>query len=385
MNINNLELDFRYSNYKALCNALEITPKTSASKKKQIKEFESWVRYHKEGHSFIIDEIYDEQKPIFDGRGLNANSHNNQKGAYGKYIRLLVLNMLSMGEGNGDAETKNIIISGKNEMLERLNMINENYRYGSYNRKAMSHYLGMDLKFVHEFYNTNTRKMRQSVETTLNKLMNSDKLIFWNTVIMVGKSTEHREATDEEVKFIVNCENLTLKEMGAEKMEYIYASNRLDEFYIKVKRKLSQKGILFSYNAYKIIFADAVYKRNDQLIYRLGIEDEKHQKTLLNTTLYDNIGESIKHRHCKVNAESEKFMGFPPYSWLSQNNHYKGTVSDRDFVDNSQLLNEMCIDQTYGSVCEKISQEWRNKLERDKRKADSDFSKTCEDLGLNRI
>src|SRR5699024_2544008 len=140
--------------------------------------------------------------------------------------------MLSQNEYRNE---KNKILIGKNAMLQELNMINENYRYGSYNREKMANYLGMDIKFVHEFYNTNTSKLKQSVERTLNRLMNFEKLIFWCNAKMIGKTSGvHREATEKEIKFITNCENRTLNEMGVKDIRYIYAANKVKEFYESV-------------------------------------------------------------------------------------------------------------------------------------------------------
>ena len=381
MKLDNLEVGMVVKNYKELCRLLEISVRSGSQKIRDVKELDSWIKYDRKGNSYIITEIFSEQKPILDGRGLSPKSHNNQRGAYGKYIRLLILNMLSQGEDENNPEKVNVIHSGRNEMLEKLNMINENYRHGSYNRKAMSHYLGMDIEFIHEFYNTNTQKMRNAVDATLNRLMNSEKLIFWNSVKMIGKYNEHREATDEEIETIINCERETLLEMGTNKMDYIYASNRLDEFYIRVKNKLNKENILFSYNGYKIIFSDDVYKRNEQLKYKLGINEVKINESELNEKVFVNFTRSMKNRHTKTKNEAQKrFLGKPSREWLNQNNAYKNTIIKDEFVGNSILLAEICIDQTYQDICEEISQSWREFRKREEIKTKKEFDEIIEEL-----
>lgn len=47
-------------NYKELCSILEIKVEAGNSKKAQLKELERFIKYHKEGNKFIIDEVYNE-------------------------------------------------------------------------------------------------------------------------------------------------------------------------------------------------------------------------------------------------------------------------------------------------------------------------------------
>ena len=364
--IENLEVGKRYKSYKELCEVLGIKSTGGDTKRKNIKKIDAHIKYRNEGYSFIIEEIYKTPSLVTDNRGLNPNSHNNQNGAYGKYIRLLILNMLSQSANDG----KNIVLKGKSFMLQELNMINDNYRYGNYNKKQFANYLNMDIALIDEFFTTNTRKLKQTVETTLNSLMRNERLIFWRNTKMVSKDREHREATEEEIKFILNCETETLKEIGTDKMDYIYASNRTKEFYLKVNQKLRENNILYSYNAYHIIFADMVYEKNEQLQYRLGVEEETENKSELNSTVYLNLTESADNRHKKVTTESKKFFGEPPTEWLNQNNGYKKIILNKNFPEDNKKLTDICIDETYDSICEKVSKAWEETKEfRENRKS----------------
>lgn len=345
-------------NYKELCDILEVPQKGGRSKVLQLEDLQKYMRYEKEGHKFIIKEILSTQYVEVDDRGLNPNSHKNQNGAYGKYIRLLILNMLSQGQSE-DQHKKKIITIGKTHILQELNMINENYKYSSYNRDAMAHYLGMDIEIIHEFFNTNTRKLRQAVETTMNRLMNNEKLIFWNTVKLININGVHREATDEEIKYILNCERNTLEEMGFKDINGVYATNRIKEFYKRINIKLREKGIYYSYNAYKIILADSVYKRNEQLNYKLELEDEISNKSELNNTVDKRFTISAESRHIKVKNEANRFYGEPPKEWLEQNNNYKRIVMEDNFVTDNKILINVCIDDTYDSICEQVANAWK--------------------------
>lgn len=348
MKIENITEGMVIKNYKELSKLLGVPNTGGNIKKKHLKELQRYVEYHKNGHKFIIDKVYDKPKPEIDGRGKNPNSHRNQNGAYGKYIRLLVLNMLSQSEAN-------IVRIGTLRMLQELNMINRNYRLGNYNREEMAKYLGMDIKFIHEFYDTNTSKLQQTVERTLNKLMKNERLIFWSNIKMIGTDKGERQATDGEVKFILNCEQEVLKEMGINDIRHIYIANRNEEFYTRSNVKLKKQNIDYSYNAYKIIFSDEVYKKNEQLKYRLGIEDEMFHKEELNSTIYSNYNISAKNRHDKAKQEIEKILkelpdpeqwGTPDPEWKKKISDYKRIVAHKDFVGFNKRLNYLCLDDS---------------------------------------
>ena len=74
MKIEKLTSGMIVKNYKALCEILEIEPRKTGSNsyKAQLKEMNIKFKYRKEGHKFIIDEIYkNELKKIDNRRGNN--------------------------------------------------------------------------------------------------------------------------------------------------------------------------------------------------------------------------------------------------------------------------------------------------------------------------
>jgi hypothetical protein len=74
MKIENLYVGMVIRNYKELCKILGIEIKLSAnSKNSQMKELSRYIRYHKEGQSFIVDEMYSEIKPKIENRGGGNN------------------------------------------------------------------------------------------------------------------------------------------------------------------------------------------------------------------------------------------------------------------------------------------------------------------------
>ena len=180
--------------------------------------------------------------------------------------------------------------------------------------------------------------------------MNNERLIFWNTVKIINIKGVHREATDDEIEFIVNCESRTLKEMGFTGVDGVYATNRVKEYYDRVNSKFRQKHIYYTYNAYKIIFADSVYNKNEQLNYKLNIDDVVESKSELNSTVYQKFGSSAEQRHEKT-TEGTTFG--------VSRTKYKQIVAEDNFVINNKILINVCIDDGYESIGEEVATAWR--------------------------
>jgi hypothetical protein len=68
MKIKNLEVKQTIKNYKELCNILNEKVKSGKSKQLQLKDFERYFKYHKEGNKFIIDQIYNKPKKKINNR-----------------------------------------------------------------------------------------------------------------------------------------------------------------------------------------------------------------------------------------------------------------------------------------------------------------------------
>ena len=90
MNINKLEANKIYKNYKKLCNVLNVNVKGGKSKQLQIIDMKRYFKYHNEGNKFIIDEIYPEPKEKIkiniDNRGKSEGSRNNNRKEFPNFL-----------------------------------------------------------------------------------------------------------------------------------------------------------------------------------------------------------------------------------------------------------------------------------------------------------
>lgn len=93
MNIENLKeyikTTIKISNYRRLCEVLELDITSGEAKISQLKEMNRYFRHHKEGNKFIIDEIYELPKDKIDGRKNNIGKGNN-KGKFKECKNFLV-------------------------------------------------------------------------------------------------------------------------------------------------------------------------------------------------------------------------------------------------------------------------------------------------------
>ena len=90
MNINKLEPNKIYKNYKKLCNVLNVKIKGGKSKQLQIIDMKRYFKYHNEGNKFIIDEILDIPEDKVDNRkghsGTSEGSRNNNRKEFPNFL-----------------------------------------------------------------------------------------------------------------------------------------------------------------------------------------------------------------------------------------------------------------------------------------------------------
>lgn len=219
MNIENLfklEEGMVIKNYKEMCALLSEKTEAGNSKKAQLREWERFFKYHKEGHKIVIDKIYDEPREKIDLRGSDGLLSND--------IQPLILDLLVKNNHN------NSICFSCTKLLEMLKMVNANYHVGRRNIKLFSKYLEVDEDIINDFYYFEHSKLKSSLESALDALYNK-RLISWEKVTMVcvleysstpDKSGKHelikvnRPATNEEIEFLLSIDRKVLDHMGLE-------------------------------------------------------------------------------------------------------------------------------------------------------------------------
>ena len=244
-----------YKNYKELCVAMGWKITDGSSKKKQLKELESLCEYHKEGHKFVIDEVYDIPKEIEDKRKTRVSELS-------EHIQFSILYLLSHAEKN------NLIIS-KNKLMILTGLINDQFYSIMDNKEVYSENRNMQKMIVTETlgkaYSCTNGYLTRALRILEDKSLIATNIITDINIKMVypifdevtksciGSNVviEEREATLEERTFILECEKIVAKEKGfASKSDIPFY--RLGKFRKDVLKLLKKRGINFYYKCYDI-------------------------------------------------------------------------------------------------------------------------------------
>lgn len=314
-------------NYKEMCDLLGEKTEAGNSKKAQLREWERFFKYHKEGHKIIIDEIYEEPQEKLDLRGSYGLLSND--------IQPLILDLLVK---NNQSDS---ICFSCTKLLEMLKMVNSNYHVGRRNIKLFSKYLDVDEDIINDFYYFEHTKLKSSLESALNSLYNK-RIISWGKVTMVcvleqslvpdayGKYSSvktNRPATNCEIEFLLSIDRKVLDAMGLQSTTQVYGTSRYNKFKKLVKEEIknSNSNILYGYKGYKII------QLKEYVIKALEEENKKLKEQELNFNI-------LKSAYRSIRAKSENVKKEIDDSWGTKlENHNTNAVRSKDTYEDDSI------------------------------------------------
>jgi len=335
-----------------VCEVLDEKIKSGCSKTSQIEEWSRYFKIERDGNGYIFTEKYDVALKKIDNRGLAEGSRNNNN-LYGKYIEKLVLDLL-VQKYQITKERK--IYSSRDKMLRSLEMVNDNYSFGKFNRAVLGNYINVDTDNIKEFYMLNNRNMLDSVERAFNQLANKC-LVSWNIVMTVAidvseddiiilnednlsikKNEEHRTANAEERDTILHMENKVLEEMELESKQDAVLKDRYKEFNDRVCALLRENTkILYYYKSYDVIFHEKVIQELDKInIWILEQEERREIKITLNGIISNNIIENAEHRKLKALETKETLTGDKKERYIEMKTDRR--IEDTYVEDNSKII-----------------------------------------------
>lgn len=339
MDVSNLQQGQVIKNYKEMCKLLDEKVKDGGRNRKlQLEDWERYFKWHKDGHKFIIDEIYTKPKAKIDGREFGNNS------IYCEDIQELILYTLY----NQSDET---VLWSCGRFLKELYMVNTNYNFCRQNIPQLSELTSIDQCYIYDFYNNTHSSLRTKLETAL-KILNRKSLISWQKVMTVCKEEVHielnelgtpklvngevsfvthktyQEANNLEIKSILRIERETMLDMGYKDKQDVFLNGKYQAFKQKVNKKLKENGnISFYYDAYKIIFNKDHIKSDivGYLGYRYttkelnkNIQNSLHESSI---TRHDNAVNKIKTRsNIKFNDKVKSSLAYVKYNNTLINN-----------------------------------------------------------------
>lgn len=302
-------------NYKELCAALYIDPEyhkvTGTQRQAVLKEIERYIKYSKSGHSFIIQEIYDQPLDKDDKR---------LQGRYVKYVEVLLCKYLTthVSPNDGDNTSCNLTPLNWFKIFGFCNHKYKDVRY--YNDLLQLEHLDKDA--IYDFYFTEDDRLKKILISSLNSLR-SRRLIDYGSGYVLCTERGVRSATQEEIDSIRNAERDTLEEMHINSLFQIRLRKISNKFFPKVVEKLRDSSdfsindfnseqnkkyngdffdLLYYFRAIEIRFSYSRVK--EQLNLLIGNNEEKNkiiealQHTNDNTV--NSIHESIQKKKDKI-------------------------------------------------------------------------------------
>lgn len=348
---NNLKVGETYKSYRQLCEVLGAKIEAGDSKKSQLKDWECYFSYRKQGNKFIIDEIYETPKE----RTYNYKGGNN-KTKYIDKIEILILDLL-VQSGND----KTLFLS-KNKLLKELNMINDKYAYNKYRKNRLSKLMDISLMEIDDFYTTSDDMLQRNLETALNNLRNK-AIVMWKTsttIAYVNPEADinmdfklrsikneivneygdvevvfekqnivnkfiHRKADELDEHRILEAEGIFLDEYKCKSIKDIFIQGLTVDFYKKVKDFLFDHYNIFNYySSYEITFNKDRAEIEQLELENMLLKDIERKETLnnLNVDVANQINNNTLNRHLNSEKKFEETKKLK-YEIRMSNNYVK--------------------------------------------------------------
>lgn len=359
MKIENLHEGQVLKNYKELCAALGLEVVGGNQKRSQMKDIETYCKFHKEGQKIIIDKIYEVKKEKIDKR---------ENGAYDE-MKSLILSILLL-----DDYEDNRAILPIGTLLNAIGAVSRNYSATRQYRQSTSEYLNMDIAYVNDFYDSTHDTLQKTLERKLNKLQKGS-FIFWGKTVMICKnnvsvkfnelgeyeldeygnvvSTIHKDyrlATTDEKEAILKAERKYLDEYGYVDIEDVYRHCKSKEFFSKVEKDLRRKyNINHYFQAYEIVFSR---HRIEEELEKIGF-DHADAKAKFNNTMKERMLTNAEGRV----KRAKKAVNTEPKNVLRRND---------DFLDNMKKLIDVAINMSAKNISKDIYEIENNRKEKDK-------------------
>lgn len=337
----NLSVGQEVKNYKELCKILGIKEEAGNSKKAQIKSIECYCLLKKEGHKFIVKEIYAD--PLI-------KADKRQEGSHSIYVKLIESILLHYFI----EEDKLSCNLSKSQLYRVLGMTNDNYLAGLDNKKELHHKLQNNLCsdywklkswHIDDFYSRSRKKLDAIIQSALGNL-ETRKLISCTKILMARKTNDdgsfkYFKVTDEkQIAEIMKIERSIIDKMvGATKIvkykkiikdsktgkdieveeerkepttvrDILYKKNatpskNYDEYRKKVNNAIKKTlGFDFVYRTYSIIC-------NQAYLERALNENAEELKEVLNKDIIEYLDaqakERMKKNYADLKAKETKF------------------------------------------------------------------------------
>lgn len=259
-----LSVEQESKNYNDLCSVLQLKPTTGKSKQLQMQEIERFMSLEKQGHKFIIKEIYPTPKP----KTVKANKRNVKYKDLIEY--LLVQQFYALTH---DGENENVeIVCWLNTLTYNLSMRNENLAQAFVRNPSLKNWLednDIEPAMYESFYHATRHMLKSYIETALRSLERNYELGFKKEFLLIKPkysrflSEEESNWYRETMKEVIDSFNASSQEHfgrpRTDKKEYftlrdVILHKKIKEFYDIMDEKVIDKfgNDCRIYEAYRI-------------------------------------------------------------------------------------------------------------------------------------
>lgn len=274
------------ANYKEFCELMNENTKTGTAKTAQLKEWERYFNYAKQGNSksFVITDVYEMPLEKEDARGND--------GIYAKHIEAIVLNIIKLADSKTMTYTKK-------EWLNLIGMYNEDFlriqkEYSA--RTLWASENSIPLPQVDDFIQKTVKNLGDSFIQVLAKLK-KEWLINYDDVVMYATTSD---------------------EFGGEMTETTFLE--YEEYRKIVKRVLTKYDVKFEYE---------LYRKYDKEKKKM-VDVEEYWK-VLNNEVEKKLGWRFHYRAIRLSSDNEQ---------ITQ------SLNTDEMKDTVKLLNSLCSEQS---------------------------------------
>ena len=301
-----------YKNWKEICEAMGWKTTGGNIKKKNLQVLDSLCEYIKDGNKFIVTNIFDEPKEIIDKRKRKESSGLTKDLEYA--ILKILLNQ----------NEKSLSIS-RTYLMSLVGLINsENYYIINNIREKYAKDKGMDTKTVNiildRIYVYANNYIMRAIKNLEKKMLVhvikdvpyvnvTDRVVITDALNRpnhIEETTHSREATKDEVKFILKTKKEVLAEFGYGEHDKVAFKDRRNIAKMVNKRLKKEIGIHYTYNAFRFITNDEYLQQSLDILAQEIDKDYMNDVNedfikILNKSFTDKQSKSIK-RHEELNS-----------------------------------------------------------------------------------
>ena len=304
--LKNIKIGQIIKNYKELCKIFNLPLKAGNAKKAQFKELDRYIKYHKHGNKFVIDEIYSIPLSKVDNRGKSEGSRNNN--IYGKFIDPILTDFFCNRKNK-------ILYYTTNQLAVIAGIINKNYGVAFSNKSDFLNFSAKDITINKsaetDFFGIVKGSLKDSIKSSLKRLQKNGYIKFKETYLL-SYQYEARGTTEEENMIIEKIEKSVFEKMKKE--EKITTKNQLQYndklrkiYYNEIANEVQEQieNVDMIYRGYNIIVNENIVNNN---------LDVNILKNNVNSIFINKTMEKLNKRY-KKEKNKHKFLGKPNPFW----------------------------------------------------------------------